>query len=151
MLIISTFLFGCTSQVEENNTSKIEQLYVVSINDAISNIENNSEIFIYVKGASKDTSKERIVRGFSNSTLKFYDYEKVKNDNTKFEYDSEGNIVKTKSGYIVEVEIENYSENQAELIVKVWSDEKKGFQIDYLATYDNKWLLDKQKGLERKN
>ena len=125
---------------------------MVSINDAISSIEDKPEfLIINLENVSDYVLRDRIIAGFATHNIRIYDYEKVKNDDSKIEYDQKGNIVRIKSGYIVEVELEEYSQSKAKMKVKVWSDEKIGFQNEYEATYkDNKWLLTKQKGAERK-
>lgn len=153
VMLISSFI-GCTPQIsipdnqtETTNTPEISSeerqrmdLYI-SVMKAAFNEENGGSEFIAVKLDTLiglgEKAKEEVLKELISLSPNVYDFEKVKNDNTKFELDSNGNLARSINGALLYVELEKYSERKATITGVSWFGNLGAVFPTYEATYKN--------------
>jgi len=131
MFIIISLTAGCSTQEDlpegkaEGNLAAEEvspeerkrvDLYAAVLKAAF-NAENGGDGFIAVKMDTlivlSDRGKEEVLKELSGLAENVYNYEDVKNDKTKFEYDLEGRMVRTVDGALLWLDVEEYNGNKA--------------------------------------
>lgn len=160
--IITSIAIGCTSQktltnlntTETKNTTqeisfeerKRIDLYVLTMKAAFKE-EHGGDSFIAVKldtleGLS-DAAKNKVLKDLSDLSSNVYDFEEVKNDNTKFKYDNKGNLQCTIDGTLLSLRLQKYSDNESIIDATSWFGNLGAVFPKYKATYkDDAWHLD---------
>ncbi|HYE11759.1 MAG TPA: hypothetical protein VEF53_16460, partial [Patescibacteria group bacterium] len=89
-----------------------------------------------------EKEKEEVLRELSYLSKNVYDFEKVKNDSTKFELDNNGNLARSINGTLLSIELEKYSKSKATITGVSWFGNLGAVFPTYEATYKNgKWEL----------
>jgi hypothetical protein len=149
------FIVACTPQANNpiDNTSVITaeerqriDLYI-SVMKAAFNEENGGNDFIAVKldtlDGLSDKAKEEVLKELTSLSPNVYDFEKVKNDKTKFKLDDSNNIQMAINGTLLSIELEKYSEIKATITGVSWFGNLGAIFPKYEATYKNGvWTLE---------
>lgn len=158
MLISAMLIFsfiGCTPQtsVPDNKTeldadvqniSAAERQRInlyVSVMKAAFNEENGGIEFIAVKLDTLvglgEKAKAEVLKELTNLSPNVVDFEKVKNDSTKFELDSNSNLARSINGSLLYIELEQYSKSKATITGVSWFGNLGAVFPKYEATYKN--------------
>jgi hypothetical protein len=152
ILISITLVFSivaCTPQtnIPENSGDERQRIDLyVTVMKAAFNEENGGAEFIAVKldtleGLS-DKAKEEVLKELASLSPNVYDFEKVKNDKTKFELDENNNLARAINGTLLSIELEKYSDTKADIIGISWFGNLGAVFPEYEATYKNGvWTL----------
>lgn len=155
VIIIFSLLVGCSTQEiipDRNEETKLEteeispaerkriDLYATVLKAAF-NEENGGSGFIAVKldtltGLS-DQGKGEVLKELTGLAENVYSYEDVKNDKSKFEYDTEGRMVRTIDGALLWLEIQDYSEKEAIITGVSWFGNLGAVFPKYEANFKN--------------
>lgn len=154
VMLASSFI-GCTPQIsvpeDKTEPKPITQdisvterqridLYV-SVMKAAFNEENGGSEFIAVKLDTLDglgeKAKAEVLKELTNLSPNVYDFEKVKNDNSKFEPDSNGNLARSINGTLLYIDLEQYSRSKATITGISWFGNLGAVFPSYEATYKN--------------
>ena len=138
VITIFSLLVGCSTQKitpDSKEETKLEteeispeerkrvDLYVTVLKAAF-NEENGGNGFIAVKLNTltelSDQGKGEVLKELTGLAENVYSYEDVKNDKTKFEFDTEGRMVRTIDGALLWLEMEEYSEKEAIITGVSW-------------------------------
>lgn len=154
-------LIGCDSQGNTPNdkvqAEEIQQeisaeerrrmdLYVAVLKAAFQE-ENGGKAFVAVKldtleGLS-DEEKVEVLKELSDLSPNVYNFKDVKNDNTKFELDDDGRLVRTIDGALLWIEVEEYSESKSTITGVSWFGNLGAVFPKYEAIFKNgKWQLE---------
>ncbi|HHY23470.1 MAG TPA: hypothetical protein GX527_04425 [Clostridiaceae bacterium] len=154
-------LIGCDSQGNTPNekiqTEEIQQeisaeerkrmdLYVAVMKAAFQE-ENGGKAFIAVKldtmeGLSHE-AKVEVLKELTDLSPNVYSFEDVKNDNTKFEPDDDGRLIRSIDGALLWVEVEEYSKSKSTITGVSWFGNLGAVFPKYEATFKNgKWQLE---------
>ncbi|MDF2891141.1 MAG: hypothetical protein K0R80_1508 [Clostridia bacterium] len=145
LLIISAV--ACTAQTNTPNNDTApaanegEQRRIdlyVAVMKAAFNEENGGKQFIAVKldtlAELSDKAKDEVLKELAVLSQNVYDFEKIKNDGTKFELDNNGTLLS--------IELERYSKSKATITGVSWFGNLGAVFPTYEATYKNgKWEL----------
>jgi hypothetical protein len=72
-----------------------------------------------------------------------YDFEQIKDDDTKLKKDKDGSLISTINGTILSVELKEYSDNNAVIMATSWFGNLGAVFPKYKATYEyGKWYLE---------
>lgn len=103
--------------------------------------ENGGEEFIAVKLDTLvglgEKAKEEVLKELASLSPNVYDFEKVKNDNSKFKLDEAGNLISSINGSLLYINLEQYNENKAEITGVSWFGNLGAVFPSYEATYKN--------------
>jgi hypothetical protein len=159
LIIISVLLIisavACTAQTNAPNNDTApdandgEQRRIdlyVAVMKAAFNEENGGKEFIAVKldtlAELSDKAKEEVLKELGVLSQNVYDFKKIKNDSTKFELDSNGNLARSINGTLLSIELEKYTKNKATITGVSWFGNLGAVFPTYEATYKNgKWEL----------
>jgi hypothetical protein len=141
IMLISSFI-GCTPQDNNPDISAAEKQRIdlyVSVMKAAFNEENGGAEFIAVKldtlDGLGDKAKAEVLKKLTSLSLNVYDFEKVKNDSTKFELDSNKNLARSINGTLLYIELEQYSKSKATITGVSWFGNLGAVFPKYEATY----------------
>lgn len=162
IVLLALFAFGCASQSDlpKNNTQvqdatqkisseerKKMDLYVTVMKAAFQE-ENGGNSFVAVKldtleGLS-DVGKKEVLKELADLSPNVYNYEEVKDDTTKFEYDEKiGLRVRAIDGTLLYMRLKEYNGDKAVIEGVSWFGALGAVFPEYKATYENgKWKLD---------
>jgi len=163
LLVSAAIIFliiGCDSQADTPNdrvqTEEIQQeisteerqrmdLYVAVMKAAFQE-ENGGKAFVAVKLDSleglSDEAKFEVLKELTDISPNVYCFEDVKNDNTKFELDDDGRLIRSIDGALLWVEIEEYSKSKSTITGVSWFGNLGAVFPEYEATFKNgKWQL----------
>lgn len=154
IMLVSAFI-GCTPQVnipdnkpepttEVPNISAEERqridLYVAVMKGAF-NKENGGSEFIAVRLDTLDglgeNAKAEVLKELASLSPNIYDFEKVKNDSTKFKLDEGGKLMSSINGSLLYINLEQYNESKAEITGVSWFGSLGAVFPHYEATYKN--------------
>lgn len=158
VLIIVIIASGCNAQknndlekevnppqsITKEEMKKID-LYVTVMRAAFEE-ENGGNSFIAVKmdileGLS-DKGKQEILNELRDISENVYPFRDIKNDNTKFEHDESGNLIRSLNGTLLSVRMEELSNNEAIIEATSWFGNLGAVFPKYKAIYKNgKWNL----------
>ncbi len=158
LLIVSVLISGCntgdiSSTEKEVDTSgnitseemKRIDLYVTAMKAAF-NEENGGKSFIAVEmdtleGLS-DEGKKEVLNRLEDLSSDVYAFEEIKDDNTKFEKDGNGNLRRAIDGTLLSVRLEKFKGNNAIIEATSWFGNLGAVFPKYEAKYkDGKWEL----------
>lgn len=161
ILALATILIASGCNVEKNkdvekqvntvqNISSEEMkkidLYVTVMREAFKE-ENGGNSFLAVKmdtleGLS-DKGKQEVLNKLRDISENVYPFKEIKTDNTKFEQDENGNLIRSIDGTLLSVRIEEMSNNKAIIEATSWFGNLGAVFPKYKATYKNgKWNLE---------
>lgn len=135
-----------TKPISKEENRRVE-LYAAVMREAF-RVENGGNKFIAVKldtleGLSKQ-EKEEVMKKLTNLSPNVYNFEDVKNDNSKFKLDDRGRLVQSLNGTLLWVEVEDYSKNKAIITGVSWFGNLGAVFPKYEATFENgQWQLKK--------
>lgn len=143
---LEDILTGKISKIKENKQEfsaeerKRMDLYVTIMKSAF-NIENGGNKFIAVrldtlKGLS-DRAKAEVLKELTGLSPNVYSFEKIKNDNDKFEIDDRGSLGRTIDGTLLYLQVDEYSENKAVITGSSWFSNKGAVFPKYEAAFQN--------------
>lgn len=120
-------------------------LYVAVMKAAFQE-ENGGKAFVAVKLDSleglSDEAKVEVLKELTDLSPNAYSFEEVKNDNTKFELDDDGRLIRSIDGALLWVEIEEYSKSKSTITGVSWFGNLGAVFPKYEATFKNgKWQL----------
>ncbi|MEA4847248.1 MAG: hypothetical protein VB106_08455 [Clostridiaceae bacterium] len=158
-LVVSTI--GCVSQdstpggkdetkedSQEISTEERQRMNLyIAVMKAAFQEENGGNEFIAVnldtlEGLS-DQAKEKVLNELSDISPNIYSFEDVKNDNTKFELDDEGRLIRSIDGALLWVTVEEYNESEATITGVSWFGNLGAVFPKYKATLENgTWQLE---------
>jgi hypothetical protein len=159
LIIISVLLIisavACTAQTNTPNNDTTpaandgEQRRIdlyVTVMKAAFNEENGGKQFIAVKLDTltelSDKAKDEVLKELVVLSQNVYDFEKIKNDGTKFELDNNGNLARSINGTLLSIKLEKYSKSKATITGVSWFGNLGAVFPTYEATYKNgKWEL----------
>lgn len=155
VITIFSLLVGCSTQKitpDSKEETKLEteeispeerkrvDLYVTVLKAAF-NEENGGNGFIAVKLNTltelSDQGKGEVLKELTGLAENVYSYEDVKNDKTKFEFDTEGRMVRTIDGALLWLEMEEYSEKEAIITGVSWFGNLGAVFPKYQASFQN--------------
>jgi hypothetical protein len=148
-IVLIFSIVACTPQtnIPENNGDERQRIDLyVTVMKAAFNEENGGTEFIAVKldtleGLS-DKAKGEVLIELASLSPNVYDFEKVKNDKTKFELDENNNLARAINGTLLSIELEKYSDTKADIIGISWFGNLGAVFPEYEATYKNGvWTL----------
>lgn len=134
---------GCDTQETNSEQQRID-LYV-EVMKSIFQVENGGNEFIAIKldTLEKLSSEEKklVLESFKDLSPSVYDFEDVKNDKTKFEFDGE-NRLGTINGSLLWIELEEYEEKSAKITGTSWFGNLGSVSKEYeVKLKDNRWDL----------
>lgn len=109
--------------------------------------ENGGDEFIAIdleklEGLS-DEAKAQILEYLTDLSSNVYNFQDVKEDNTKFELDNEGRLVRSIDGTLLWIELEEYEDNKATITGVSWFGNLGAVFPKFEATYtDGQWKLE---------
>lgn len=132
--------------VEKERSEEADKidLYVKVMNAAFKK-ENGGNSFIAVKldtlEGLTDESKETVLQKLTSLSANIYDYEEVKNDPDKFEFEGE-NLIGAINGTVLSIDLEQYDKNKATITGASWFGNVGAVYIEYEAVLKNgNWNL----------
>ena len=84
-----------------------------------------------------DRAKEEVMNRLTSLSPKVFNFDTVKNDKTKFEFDGAGKLVSAINGNVLWIEIEEYSKSKAIITGVSWSGNLGAVSAKYEATFEN--------------
>ncbi|WP_461207448.1 M56 family metallopeptidase [Clostridium sp. DL1XJH146] len=122
------------------------ELYVEVMKEAFQ-IENGGDGFIAVQVDTledlSDEGKTEVLKELTILTPSVFNYEDIKDDKTKFEYEDNGGLERTLDGTLLSVEVKKYSANKAEINGVSWFGSLGAVFPEYNANYvEGKWKLE---------
>ncbi|MBC8586876.1 hypothetical protein [Paratissierella segnis] len=133
------------SEISEEERKRID-LYV-DVMEAAFLEENGGDSFLAVnldtlEGLS-DTAKEAVLERLKSLSANVYDIEDVKDDSAKFEMDDQKELIKSKDGTLLWIELEEYKDNKATITGVSWFGNLGAVFPKYEASFKNdKWELE---------
>lgn len=108
--------------------------------------ENGGNSFIAVKLETLeglgDEEKSEVLKKLNNLSPNVYGFDKNKVDNSQFEVDDEGRLIRTINGSLLWIEIKEYRENKAKITGVSWFGNLGAVFPSYDAVYvGGKWQL----------
>lgn len=118
----------------------------VSVMKAAFEEENGGNDFVAVKLDTLDNlsnqAKKEVLNKLKVLSLNVYNYEHIKDDSTKFEFDNEGRLKRTLNGALLWIEVKEYSENKAIITGVSWFGNLGAVFPEYETIYkDGEWQL----------
>ncbi|PKM89517.1 MAG: hypothetical protein CVU87_05045 [Firmicutes bacterium HGW-Firmicutes-12] len=157
-LLIVASMSGCTSQAsvpngKDGTDATLEigseerqrmDLYIEVMKAAFEE-ENGGHTFIAIKLDTleelSDLAKEEVMKAFTSISVNVYDFEDIRDDNTKFEKNDKG-LTRTIEGALLWVEVEEYYDRKATITGVSWFGNLGAVFPTYEATYKNgMWQL----------
>ena len=128
-----------TPEISGDERQRID-LYV-SVMKAAFNEENGGSAFVAVKldtlDGLSDKAKVEVLKELTSLSPNVYDFEKVKDDETKFELDENRRLRRTLNGSLLYIELEQYSKSKATITGVSWFGNLGAVFPSYEATYKN--------------
>lgn len=159
VLLIVLVLNSCTYKELSNTNDNLNQntqeisyeerqlidLYI-TVMKAAYNEENGGNSFIAIKlntlEGLNDTGKKEVLKGFSELSEYIYDFDKIKDDKSKFEFLENGILNRAINGTVLSVSLEEYKKNKAIITGESWFGCLGAVFPSYKANYKNgKWEL----------
>lgn len=149
--VLQDTLTGKRNKIEENTQQisgeekKRIELYTAVMKAAFQE-ENGGRKFVAVKldtleGLSNQ-SKEEVMKKLINLSTNVYNFEKIKNDNTKFKFDDSGKLTQSLNGTLLWIEVEEYDNNRAVITGVSWFGNLGAVFPKYEAIFENgAWKL----------
>jgi hypothetical protein len=154
IILISSFV-GCTPQINvPKDKTKPDTIVLdiseaerqrmdlyVSVMKAAFEEENGGSEFIAVKLDTLDglgeKAKEEVLKELASLSPNVYDFEKIRNDSTRFKLDSNNNLARSINGTLLYIELEQYSKSKATITGVSWFGNLGAVFPSYEATYKN--------------
>lgn len=136
---------ACVKQGPNNEQQRID-LYV-EVMKSVFEEENGGDGFIAIKldtleGLSAE-DKDKVLESFNDISTDVYDFEDIKNDESKFEFDGK-NHLGTINGSVLWIEVEEYKGKSAKITGTSWFGNLGSVSVEYDANYKNGiWELTK--------
>lgn len=146
LVSVVTIISGCDSK--ELSSKQLEQQRInlyVEVMKSVFQEENGGNDFIAIKletleGLSSE-GKDIMLESFKDLTSNVYDFEDVKDDESKFEFDGKDRLGAI-DGSLLWIDIEEYEDKNAKIIGTSWFGNLGSVSIEYDATLKNgKWNL----------
>lgn len=143
--VIKTESNSTITEISPEEMQKVD-LYTKAMKAAFL-VENGGNSFIAIKldtleGLS-DKGKLEVINNLKSLSPNVYDFEDIKEDSTKFELDSNGNLVRSIDGSLLWVDVEEYNEEKAIITGVSWFGNLGAVFPTYEATYINgAWKLE---------
>jgi hypothetical protein len=154
VMLISSFI-GCTPQIDVPKDKTEPQAIVpdiseaerqrmdlyISVMKAAFKEENGGSEFIAVKLDTLDglseKAKAEVLKELTSLSPNVYDFEKIRNDNTRFKLDNNNNLARSINGTLLYIELEQYSKSKATITGVSWFGNLGAVFPSYEATYKN--------------
>ncbi len=103
--------------------------------------ENGGDLFISVKSETleglSNNAKKLALEELKELSPNVYNFDDIKNDNTKFELDTDGGLIRAIDGTLLWIELEEYNENKAKITGVSWFGNLGAVFPTYEAIYKN--------------
>lgn len=154
IMLISSFI-GCTPQIDVPKDKTEPQTIVpdiseaerqrmdlyISVMKAAFKEENGGSEFIAVKldtlEGLGEKAKADVLKELASLSPNVYDFEKIRNDSTRFKLDSNNNLARSINGTLLYIELEQYSERKSTITGVSWFGNLGAVFPSYEATYKN--------------
>lgn len=145
---------GLTGKISETKDSKDKfsdeerkriDLYVTIMKETFK-VENGGNKFVAVKLDTlkdlNDIGKAEVLKKLTTLSPNVYNFDEIKNDNSKFKIDNSGRLERTIDGTLLYLQVEEYSENRAVVTGVSWFGNLGAVFPKYEATFENgSWKL----------
>lgn len=137
--VVRVDILTSTQEISAEERQRMD-LYIVVMKAAFQ-VENGGNGFVAVQldtleGLS-DQAKEEVLNELTSLSPNVYSFENVKNDNTKFELDDDGRLIRSLDGTLLGVEVEKYSKSKATITGVSWFGNLGAVFPKYQATFEN--------------
>lgn len=134
---------GCGTQKADSEQQRID-LYA-EVMESVFQAENGGDEFIAIKLDSLEglslEGKDIVLERFKDLSPNVYDFEDIKDDQSKFKFDGE-NLLGTIDGSLLWIELGEYKDNSAKIMGTSWFGNLGSVSIEYDAVLENgKWDL----------
>jgi len=145
-LSIVSITSGC--DIEEPNSEQLEQQRIdlyIEVMSSVFQEENGGSDFIAIdldtlEGLSSE-GKNIVLETFKDFSPNVYDFEDIKNDESKFQFDGE-HLLGTINGSLLWIELKEYKDKSAKIIGTSWFGNLGSVSIEYNAKLKNEnWEL----------
>lgn len=144
------FIIKTDKEIDKSEISKEERKRIdlyVDVMEAAFLEENGGDSFIAIDldtlEALSVTAKEEVLERLKDLSPNVYDFEDVKDDNTKFKLDDQGRLMMSIDGTLLSIELEKYNDNKAIIMGISWFGNLGAVFPKYEASFVNdKWELE---------
>ena len=145
-LSIVSITSGC--DIEEPTSEQLEQQRIdlyIEVMSSVFQEENGGSDFIAInldtlEGLSSE-GKNEVLETFKDFSPNVYDFEDIKNDESKFQFDGE-HLLGTINGSLLWIELKEYKDKSAKIIGTSWFGNLGSVSIEYNAKLKNEnWKL----------